>query len=188
MPVRTFAALVALSKREPGKLTYGTAGAGSPGNLIVRMIEEASNGRFLQVPYKGIGQAVQGLLRGETAFMVSDIGSVLPHVRSGKVLALAVTTRTPHLPATPTLAEAGYPKIQTYVSFMVVAPAGTRPAIVQRLGAEIINTMKSPKFRERLDALGYVPAFDTPDEFAASLKKERQMWADVIRRNNITAE
>jgi tripartite-type tricarboxylate transporter receptor subunit TctC len=109
-------------------------------------------------------------------------------VRSGKVLALAVTTKTPHLPATPTLAEAGYPKIQTYVSFMVVAPAGTRPAIVQRLSAEIINTMKSPKFRERLDALGYVPAFDTPDEFAASLKKERQMWADIIRRNNITAE
>lgn len=188
VPVRTFAALVALSKREPGKLTYGTAGAGSPGNLIVKMIEEASNARFVQVPYKGIGQAVQGLLRGETAFMVSDIGSVLPHVRSGKVLALAVTTKTPYLAGTPTLAEAGYSKIETYVSFMVVAPAGTRPGIVQRLSSEIINTMRSPKFRERLDGLGYVPTFDTPDEFATSLKKERQMWADVIRRNNIVAD
>jgi tripartite-type tricarboxylate transporter receptor subunit TctC len=120
--------------------------------------------------------------------MVSDIGSVLPHIRSGRVLALAVTTKTPLLPGTPTLAEAGYPKIETYVSFMVVAPAGTPPAIVQRLSAEIAKTMKSPAFRERLEGLGYVPIFDTPDEFAARLKRERAMWAGVIRRNNIVAD
>jgi tripartite-type tricarboxylate transporter receptor subunit TctC len=188
VPVKTFTALVALAKREPGKLTYGTAGSGSPGNLVVKMVEETSGARFVHVPYKGIGQAVQGLLRGETAFMLSDIGSVLPHIRSGRVLALAVTTKTPHLPATPTLAAAGYLKIETSVSFMVVAPAGTPPAIVQRLSTEIINAMKSPAFRERLESLGYVPIFDTPDEFAASLKRERALWAGVIRRNNITVD
>lgn len=188
VPVKTFAALVALSKREPGKVAYGTAGAGSPGNLVVKMVEEASKARFLHVPYKGIGQAVQGLLRGEIAFMASDIGSVLPYIRSGRVLALAVTTKTSQLPGTPTLAEAGYPKIATYVSFMVVAPAGTPPTIVQRLSAEIARLMKSPVFGEKLDARGLIPVFDTPEEFAASLKVERTMWADVIRRNNIVAD
>lgn len=188
VPVKTFTALVALNKREPGKLTYGTAGTGTPGNLVVKMIEEAAKTRFLHVPYKGIGQAVQGLLRGETAFMVSDIGSVLRYIRAGRVLALAVTTRTPQLPGTPTLAEAGYPKIETYVSFMVVAPAGSPPAIVQRLSAEILKLMKAPALREKLEARGLIPVFDTPEEFAASLKAERAMWADVIRRNNIVAD
>ena len=135
-----------------------------------------------------IGPAVQGLLRGETAFMASDIGPVLPHILSGRVLALAVTERTPQLPGTPTLGEAGYPKIEAYASFMVVAPAGTPPAIVQRLSTEIIRVMKSPAIREKLDGQGFIPVFDTPDAFAASLKKERQTWADVIRRNNIVAD
>lgn len=188
LPVKTLPALVALGKREPGRLPYGSAGAGSGTNLVVKMLEEAAGARFVHVPYKGIGQATQGLLRGETAFMASDIGPVLPHIRSERVLALAVTERTPQLPGTPTLAEAGYPKIEASASFMVIAPAGTPPAIVQRVSAEIIKVMKSPAFRERLEGQGFIPVFDTPDAFAASLKKERQMWADVIRRYNIVAD
>lgn len=188
LPVKTLPALVALGKREPGKLPYGSAGAGSTTNLVVKLVEEAAGVRFVHVPYKGIGQATQGLLSGETAFMASDIGPVLPHIRSGRVLALAVTERTPQLPGTPTLAAAGYPKIEASASFMVVAPAGTPPAIVQRLSAEIIRVMKSPAIRERLEGQGFVPVFDTPDAFAASLKRERQMWADVIRRYNIVAD
>ena len=186
--MKTLPALAALGKREPGKLPYGSAGAGSTTNLVVKLIEEAAGARFVHVPYKGIGQAVQGLLRGETAFMASDIGPVLPHIRSGRVLALAVTERTPQLPETPTLAAAGYPKIEASASFSVAAPTGTPPAIVQRLSAEIIKLMRAPAFREKLDAQGFIPVFDTPDAFAASLKKERQMWADIIRRNNIVAE
>jgi len=188
VPVTTLPALVALGKREPGTLPYGSAGAGSTTNLVVKLVEEAAGARFVHVPYKGIGQATQGLLSGETAFMASDIGPVLPHIRSGRVLALAVTERTPQLPGTPTLAEAGYPKIAAYASFSVVAPTGTPPAIVQRMSAEIIKVMKSPAIRDKLDSQGFIPVFDTPDVFAASLKKERQMWAEVIRRNNIVAD
>ncbi len=188
VPVKTLPALMALGKREPGKLPYGSAGAGSTTNLVVKMLEEATGARFIHVPYKGLGQAVQGLLQGDIAFMASDIAPVLQQIRSGRVLALAVTERAPQLPGTPTFAAAGYPKIEAYASFSVAAPAGTAPAIVQRLSAEIIKVMKSPAFREKLDAQGLIPIFDTPDEFAASLKKERQMWAEVIRRNNITAE
>jgi tripartite-type tricarboxylate transporter receptor subunit TctC len=188
VPVKTLPALVTLGKREPGKLPYGSAGAGSTTNLVVKLVEEAAGVRFVHVPYKGLGQAVQGLLGGELAFMTSDIPVVLPHIRSGRMLALAVTEQTPQLPGTPTLATAGYPKIEASASFMVVAPTGTPPAIVQRLSAEIIKVMKSPAIRERLDGQGFIPVFDTPDAFAASLKKERQMWAEVIRRNNIVAD
>lgn len=188
LPVKTLPALVALGKREPGRLPYGSAGAGSGTNLVVKLVEEATGARFVHVPYKGMGPAVQGLLRGETAFMASDIGPVLAQIRSGRVLALAVTERTPQLPETPTLAAAGYPKIEGSASFMVVAPTGTPRAIVQRLSAEIIKVMKSPAIRERLDGQGFIPVFDTPDEFAVILKRERAMWAGVIRRNNIVAD
>ena len=188
VPVKTLPALAALGKREPGKLPYGSAGAGSTTNLVVKLLEEAAGARFVHVPYKGIGQATQGLLSGETAFMASDIGPVLPHIRSGRVRALAVTERTPQLPGTPTLAEAGYPRIEAYASFSVVAPTATPSAIVQRLSAEIIKVMKSPSTKERLEGQGFIPVLDTPEAFAVSLKKERAMWADVIRRNNIVAD
>jgi tripartite-type tricarboxylate transporter receptor subunit TctC len=188
VPVKTFGALVALGRREAGKLAYGSSGPSGPGSLIVKMVEEASGARFLHVPYKGIGQAVQGLLRGDTAFMVSDIGSVLPHIRSGRAQPLAVTTKAPQLPAIPTLAASGYPKIEANVSFMVFAPAGTPAVIVQRFSTAIASIMKSSALREKLDGQALTPVFDTPDEFAASLRQERAMWAGVIRRNNITAD
>jgi tripartite-type tricarboxylate transporter receptor subunit TctC len=187
VPAKTLPALLALGKREPGKLPYGTAGTGSPPHLGVRMFEEATGARFIHVPYKGLGQAVQGLLRGEVGFILADVATVLPYIRSGRVLALAVTQPTPQLPGTPTAAAAGYP-IEVYGSFSVVAPAGTPPAIIQRLSAEVIKAMKSPAIKEKIEGQAFIPVFDTPDAFAASLKKERQMWADVIRRNNIVAE
>ena len=188
LPVKTLPALIALGKREPGKLPYGSAGAGSALNLVVKMVEEATGARFVHVPYKGIGPALQALLSGEVAFVASDIGAVLPHIRSGRVLALAITSETPLLPGTPTLAAAGYPGIEASAGFMVVAPAGTPLAIVQRMSAEVNRVMKLPAIREKLEAQGLVPIFDTPEAFAERLKRERQMWADVIRRNRIVAE
>jgi tripartite-type tricarboxylate transporter receptor subunit TctC len=188
VPTKTLPALVALGKREPGKLPYGSAGIGSPPHLGVRMVEEASGARFIHVPYKGLGQAVQGLLRGEIGFMIADVATVLPYIRSKRLLALAVTQPVPQLPGVPTQASAGYPGIEVYTSFSVSVPAGTPPAIIQRLSAEIGKAMKTPAIKERIEGLAFIPVFDTPDAFAASLKKERQMWADVIRRNNITAE
>ncbi|MGH9578541.1 MAG: Bug family tripartite tricarboxylate transporter substrate binding protein, partial [Terriglobales bacterium] len=189
VPVKTLAALVALGKREPGRLTFGSPGVGSPPNLAVKVVEEVSGARFVHVPYKGGGQAVQGLLSGEIAFMVSGIISAQPHVQSGKVLALAASHRVRQLPGTPTYGESGYPNIESiYSSFSVVAPAGTPPAIVRRMSAEIAALMKSPAFRERLDAQALIPVFDTPNEFAATLKKERARYAEIIRRNNIVAD
>jgi tripartite-type tricarboxylate transporter receptor subunit TctC len=188
LPVRTLPALVALGKREPEKLPYGSAGMGSALNLVVKMLEEATGARFVHVPYKGIGPALQALLSGDITFVASDIGAVLPHVRSKRVVALAVTEQTHLLPETPTLAVAGYPGVQASAGFMVVAPAGTPSAIIQRMSVEINRVMKSPTVREKLEGQGFIPVFDTPEAFAATLKRERQRWGDVIRRNRIAAE
>lgn len=188
VPVKSLAALVALARREPGSLSYGSPGVGSSSNLAVKMVEEAGKVRFLHVPYKGAAQAVLGLLRGEVAFMVTDISTALPHIHSRKVVPLAASHRSPHIPGTPTYAGAGFPSVDAYPSYSVVAPTGTPPAIVQRMSAEIVGLMKSPAYRERLDARALIPVFDTPDEFAAVLKRERARYAEVIRRNNITAE
>ena len=188
VPAKTLPELIALAKREPGGLTYGSPGAGSSSNLAVKMLEEAGKVRFLHVPYKGASQAVLGVLRGEIAFMVTDISTALPHVQSRRVVPLAASHRSPQMPGTPTYAEAGYPSVDAYPSYSVVAPAATPQAVVQRMGVEIVGLMKSPAFRQRLDAQALIPVFDTPEEFAAVLKRERARYAEVIRRNNITAE
>ncbi len=188
VPVKTLPALVALAKREPGSITYGSPGVGSSSNLAVKMVEEAAGVRFVHVPYKGAAQAALGVLRGEIAFMVTDISTAQPFVQSRKVVPLAASHRSSHLPGTPTYAEAGYPSVDAVPSYSVVAPSGTPHAIVQRMSAEIVGLMKTPAFRERLDVQALIPVFDTPDEFAAVLKKERARYADVIRHNKIVAE
>jgi tripartite-type tricarboxylate transporter receptor subunit TctC len=187
VPARSLADLIALAKRERGTLAFGSAGTGSTTYLGVRMIEEASGVRFLHVPYKGVGPAYKDLLGGQLTFMLADLASALPHIKSGKAVALAVTERTAALPATPTLAEAGLPNLEVYSSFGVVAPTGTPPAIVQRLGAEIVKAMKSPQLAEKLDAQALIPIFDTPELAAASMKKEREVWAAFIQRNGIVS-
>jgi len=188
VPARTLAELVELGKRDPGKLTYGSAGQGSTTNLGVRLLEEATGTRFTHVPYKGLGQAYQNLLSGDLSFMLSDFVAILTHVRSGKVIALAATHRTNLLPGVPTVAEAGFPSVEVHASFMVAAPAGTPAAVVHRLNAEINALMKTPGVAEKLEAQALLPVFATPEEFAASLKKEREMWAGAIRRMGVRGE
>src|SRR3989440_3145105 len=132
----TMADLIALGKKEPGTIAFGSAGTGSPTYLGVRMLEENTGARFVHVPYKGVGAAYQDLLGGQIKFMFPDVASVISHIRPGKLRALAVSQRTPLLPNTPTLAEAGFP-LDVITSFSVVAPAGTPQPVVQRISQEI---------------------------------------------------
>jgi tripartite-type tricarboxylate transporter receptor subunit TctC len=188
VPARTLAGLIALAKREPGALSYGSPGAGSSSNLAVKMLEEAGKVRFLHVAYKGASQASLGLLRGEVAFMVTDISTALPLIQAKRVVPLAASHRSPHIPGTPTYAQAGFPSVDAYPSYSVVAPAGTPSAIVQRMNAEIAGLMKAPAYRERIEARAMIPVFESPDEFAAVLSRERAKYAELIRRNKITAD
>jgi tripartite-type tricarboxylate transporter receptor subunit TctC len=186
--VKTLAELIERGKREPGKLFYGSAGVGSPLYIGVRMIEEASGARFSHVPYKGAGPAYQDLLAGRLQFMLTDLASVRPYIDAGKLVALAVTDKTPLLRDTPTLAEAGVPGIRAFTSFSVMAPAKTPPAVVRRLAAEIAAAMRLPANAAKLEQLALLPVFDTPEQFGASLKEEQQTWAAFIRQHQITPD
>ena len=186
--VKTLAELVERGKRESGQIFYGTAGVGSPLYIGVRMLEEASGARFRHVPYKGVAPAYQDLLAGRVQFMLTDLASVRPYIDAGKLLALAVTDKSPLLPEVPTFADAGFPKFKAFVSFSVMAPAKVNPVIVQRLAGAIASAMKLPANAARLEQLALLPVFDTPSQFAASLKEEQQSWAAFIRQHHITPD
>ena len=183
--VKTMADLMERGKREPAKLFYGTAGVGSPLYIGVRMIEEATGARFTHVPYKGVGPAYQDLLAGRLQFMLTDLASVRQHIDAGKLLALSVTNKTQLLPAVPTFAEAGVPGIKAFTAFSVLTPARVPPAIVKRMADEIAKAMKSPALAAKLEQQALLPVFDTPEQFAASLKEEQQNWGAFIRQHNI---
>ncbi|HEY6239516.1 MAG TPA: tripartite tricarboxylate transporter substrate-binding protein, partial [Burkholderiales bacterium] len=117
-----------------------------------------------------------------------DAAVALPHIRAGKLIPLAIIEHAHQLPDVPTFAEAGFPGLEIYSSFSVVAPAGTPAAIVRRMSAEIARAMKSPALAERLKEETLIPVFDTPELFAAHLKKEKAAWAAVIRRNGIAPD
>ncbi len=186
--VKTMAELLQRGKQEPGKLFYGTAGNGSPLYIGVRMIEVAGGAQFSHVPYKGVGPAYQDLLAGRLQFMLTDLASVRAHIDAGKLLALAVTDKTPLLPKVPTLAEAGLNGVTAFTSFSVLLPSRTSPALVKRLADEVARAMKNPAVVQRLEQQALLPVYDTPEQFAASLKTEQQNWGNFIRTHNITPE
>lgn len=186
--VKTLRELLERGKREPGALFYGTAGVGSPLYIGMRMIEVAGGAQFGHIPYKGAGPAYTDLLGGRLQFMLTDLASVRQHIDSGKLVALAVTDKTPLLPNVPTLAEAGTPNIKAFTSFSVLVPAKTPPALVARIAAEVARAMRSPATAARLAEQALLPVFDTPQQFADSLREEQRHWGDFIRAHNIVAE
>ncbi len=183
--VKTMAELVERGKREPEKLFYGSAGNGSPLYIGVRMLEAATGARFSHVPYKGVGPAYADLLAGRLQFMLTDLASVRPHIDAGKLAALSITDKSPLLPAVPTFAEAGFAGIKSFTSFSVLVPSKVPPPLVRRIAAEVARAMKTPAVAERLAQQALIPVFDTPEQFAASLKDEQQNWAAFIRAQNI---
>jgi tripartite-type tricarboxylate transporter receptor subunit TctC len=188
VPARSIADLVALGKKDPGKLAFGSAGTGSPTFLGIRLLEEITGAKFTHVPYKGVGAGYKDLLGGQIAFMYPDAATAVAYVRSGKLIALAVNEKTPLLPGVPTFAELGWPAVdKVYTSFSVAVPTGTPAPIVHKLSAEIMKAMKSPALADKLAPQALVPVFDTPEQAARSLKQERDGWADFIRRNGLTA-
>lgn len=185
---KTLRDMVEQGRKEPGKFAYGTAGVGSPLYMGVRMLEEVSGASFLHVPYKGVAPAYQDLLGGRVQFMLTDLASVEQHIQSGKLVPLAVTQKMKTLPNVPTVAEAGYPQWRAWTSFSVMAPAKVPPAIVRRIGDEIGKALRNPQVVQRLEQQALIPVYDTPQEFAADLRKEREHWGAFIKRNSITAE
>jgi tripartite-type tricarboxylate transporter receptor subunit TctC len=186
--VKTLAELIERGKREPERLFYGTAGTGSPLYIGVRMLEQSSGARFSHVPYKGVGPAYTDLLGGRLQFMLTDLASVRQHIDAGKLVALAITDKSALLPAVPSFAEAGVANYKAFTSFSVMVPAKVPPAVVKRIADEVARAMKQPATAQRLEQQALLPVFDTPDQFAASLKDEQQTWAAFIKQHGISGD
>ncbi len=187
---RTFAEFVALARKDPGKLAYGTPGNGSLPHLAVELFRLQSGIDTLHVPYKGGGPAVLDLVAGQIAFMFASPLEVMPNVKAGKLNVLGVTSdkRVSYWPDVPTLKESGYKEYEAYAWFGVVAPAATPKDIVARLNADIVAVLKSPDIAERLAAQGADVAATTAEEFGRFLAAEHARWSAAVKAANVVVQ
>jgi tripartite-type tricarboxylate transporter receptor subunit TctC len=184
LPVKSVQELIDYAKKNPGKLSYGSAGNGSTMHLSGELFKLMTGTQIVHVPYKAAQQAITEMIGGQLHFMFDNMASILPHVKAGRVRGLGVTSlkRSPAIPELPTIDEAGVPGFEMIPWAGVVVPAGVPKAIVARLNLEVNKAIASPALKEKLAALGYEPADGTPEQFDALVKKENSKWADIVKR------
>ena len=183
--VRTLQELIESGKKEPNKLSFGSAGTGSTTYLGVRMLEEKTGAKFLHIPYKGVAPAYQDLLAGQIQFMMPDLASSLQLIKAGKVIPIVSEYKSALLPGLPSMADAGYGDVNTNSSFSLVAPSQTPSAIVEKLHKELMLITKSSGFASKLEAQGLIAETDSLSALFSSMKKERDNYASFIKRNAI---
>jgi tripartite-type tricarboxylate transporter receptor subunit TctC len=183
LPAKDLAELVAAAKAKPGGLGYASGGNGTPPHINGEVFKSVAGVDLLHVPYKGGGPALVDLMAGRVQVMLDTAASAMPHVRSGKLRALAITgaKRSPEYPDIPTFAEAGLPGYDTNAWYSVHAPAGTPPEVVRRLNAELVASLKEPDVQARFKQLTTEPVGNSPEEFAAFVKAELDKYARVIK-------
>jgi tripartite-type tricarboxylate transporter receptor subunit TctC len=183
-PANSVKELIAYAKANPGKLSYGSVGAGGVNHLAMAWFNSQNGLQMEHIPYKGLVQALQDVITGRIDVMFAVIGGALPFVQSSKVKALAVSgkARSGVVPNVPTFAEAGYPTFDASFYFALAAPAGTPRDIVNRFATEASQIVNTAEFREKyLTVLGFEPVGDTPDQFAAFLVNDRKVGADKVK-------
>ncbi|MGE0036080.1 MAG: Bug family tripartite tricarboxylate transporter substrate binding protein [Xanthobacteraceae bacterium] len=187
VPARNMKELIDLAKASPGKYSYASAGAGSPGYLGGLMLNQAFNLDLQHVPFKGGAPAVTSTVGGHTSIVFTTIASAAGHIETGALRALATTgpRRSPFLPQIPTLAEQGIPNQQLEVILGVLVPSSTPSHIVERLSLEIAKIVAQPATKKQLAAIGFEAVGSTPGEFDQYLKVEIARWSKVIRDANI---
>ncbi len=190
LPVKSFRELIAYARANPGKLNYASASIASIGHLTGELLNRSAGIGMMHVPYKGSGQAVIDLLGGQVQMMFSGMSSVMPHIKAGKLRALAVTgaQRSPAVPDVPTIAESGFPGFEATAWYGVLAPARTPNSVISRLHDEIVRALMLPEVRERLNSVGFELVGSAPDQFAAFIKSEITKWTQVVRAAKISAE
>ena len=190
LPVRTVRELLALARAKPGTLDCATAGYGSSTHMAFELFRVTAGVRITAIPYKGTGPALVDGMAGQVHMLFGNVLSSLAHVKSGKLRALAVTTakRSAVLPDLPTLADAGVPGYEDSTWFGMLAPAGTPPAIVTRLNAELVKIARSPELVERLAPDGGEPVGNTPEQFARHLVAEIARWRKLVKDAGIRLE
>jgi tripartite-type tricarboxylate transporter receptor subunit TctC len=182
--------VIALAKAQPKGLTYASSGSGTSIHMSAELFKQLTKTDIIHIPYKGSAPAVTDLLGGQVNMMFDNIPSSLPHIKSGKLRALATTgaRRDPALPDLPTVAEAGVPGYEAGVWFGLAVPAGTPKDIVSKISAEALKGTKSPDFMRRMGELGYVIIGEGPEQMADMLRTEIGRWGPVVKASGATAD
>jgi len=190
VPAKSLAELIALAKAKPGTLNYASPGNGSGPHLAGELLKSMAGIDIVHVPFNGVGPATTAVLAGDVQLFFAQSSAALPHVKTGKVVALGVASprRIAAAPDLPTIAESGLPGFEVTSWYALVAPAGTPPVIVDRLHAEIAKALAAPDVREKIATLGAEPVGNTPAEFAAMQRTEAARWAKLAREANIRAD
>jgi tripartite-type tricarboxylate transporter receptor subunit TctC len=182
--------LIAFGKANPGKLSFGSSGTGAASHLAGELFGAMAGIQMLHVPYKGTGQAVTDLLAGQIDLMFAPAQTAMPHVRGGKLKALAVTSakRSATLPDLPTAAESGLPGYEAIGWFGLLAPAATPRALVAKISADANKVLAEPEVKEKLLAVGAEPSGNTPEEFARFIRDDQAKWSRLMNALGIKPE
>jgi tripartite-type tricarboxylate transporter receptor subunit TctC len=190
LPARSLAELIALAKSRGGEILYSSGGNGSPSHLAVELLRAHANIKLVHVPYKGGGPAGVAAVTGETQMTITNVSSLLPHVRAGKLRALAVTgaTRAKAAPELPTVKEAGLPRYEFEVWYGLLAPARTPAAVQTRINEDFNRALAARDIQERFAGLGIEAAGGTQPKFTAHLSSEIRKWNQVVKEAGIRSE
>ena len=185
LPVHSVRELIDYAKKNPGKLSNASSSNGSPGHVSGELFKTMTGTDIVHVPYKGGAAAIADLIAGNVHLMFESTNSIAPHVKAGRVRALAVsgTKRSTSLPELPTLAEAGVPGYEVTAWTGVIAPAGLPRAILDRLNAAVNAAIASPELKEPLFLLGSEGGGGSPEDYAELIRRDSAKWADVVRRS-----
>lgn len=183
VPARTVKELIALAQVQPGKLNYASAGNGTANHLAMELFKSMAGVNLTHVPYKGAPQAVTDVLAGHMNMMFNSISPVLPHIKSGRMRLLGITSarRSPQLPDVPTIREAGVPGYEAVSWFGLLAPAKTPRPIIARLNDALIKVVRTPETKSQFESQGADPVGSSPEEFAAYIRSESDKYAKVVK-------
>ncbi len=189
-PARSLQEFVALARSRPGAMNYGTTGVGAANHLVAELFNSKAGLKMTHIPYRGTALAVGDLVAGQLSMVFGDPVSVLPHIQSGKLRALAVTSleRSPVAPQVPTVAEGGYAGFEALAWHGILAPANTPPAIVRKLNEHIARALADPETSKLLTNQAMQTVGNTPEAFAAFIQKDIAIWKDVAKAASVTVE
>ncbi len=183
LPVNSVKELIDAAKKDPNKITFASSGSGTSIHLSGELFKQLAGVQMTHVPYKGSSAALPDLMSGQVDVMFDNAPSVMPHIKGGKLKAIAVTStrRSPALPNVPTIAEAGLPAFEASSWFGVLAPAGTPKDIVDKLSQAIVKSLQTAEIKDRLASQGADAVGNTPEQFSAHIKSEIDKWAKVVK-------
>jgi tripartite-type tricarboxylate transporter receptor subunit TctC len=190
LPAKNVRELIAVARAKPGDLAFASSGNGQSTHLAAELFNTMAGTKMTHVPYKGSAPALTDTMGGQVSLFFDTMLSAMPHVRSGKLKALAVTsaTRSPAAPDIPTVAESGLPGYEAIAWNGLLAPAGTPKEVVARLSVEVRKTLELPEIRERFAAQGFAAAWSSPEQYAAFLDNEVEKWAKVVKVSGATVD